>query len=101
MNLKKLLKKLWQWILDQTDIDEMIEAEVEEVKKEYKETKAKIKEVKEEVEHRVERVKEEVKDVVETAQKVKSQIDDIKGAVKGEKRRGRKPAAKKTKAPKK
>ena len=29
MNLKELLKKLWQWILDQTDIDEMIGAEVE------------------------------------------------------------------------
>jgi predicted nucleic acid-binding Zn-ribbon protein len=98
--MKDFLKKLWQWLLDQTDIDEMIEAEVEEVKKEYKETKAKIKEVKDEVEHRVERVKEEVKDVVETAQKVKSQIDDIKGAVKGEVRKGRKPSTKKPKVKK-
>ena len=98
MIVNDLLKKAWRWILNQTNLDETIQPGANELVKEYKETKAKLNEVKEEVKHRTKRVKEEVKDVINAAYKVKSQIDDIKAADKGQKRKGRKPAAKKPRA---
>ena len=87
--MKELLKKVWQWILDQTDWDEKIETEFKEVVDTYKDTKEKLEELKEGFEERVDRVKEEVSDVVETALEVKKQIDDVRGAIKGDKRKGR------------
>lgn len=69
--MKNQLKKLWNWILNLTTLDE------------------KIVELAEEVETRIDRVKEEVADVVQSAKEVKNQIADVKDAVKGKKRRGR------------
>jgi t-SNARE complex subunit (syntaxin) len=69
--MKNKLKKLWNWILNLTTLDE------------------KIVELAEEVETRIDRVKEEVADVVQSAKEVGKQIDDVKGAVKGQKRKGR------------
>lgn len=87
--MKELVKKIWKWVLDQTDWDEKIEAEFKEVVDTYQDTKEKLEDLKEGFEERVDRIKEEVEDVVETAREVKKQIDDIKGAVKGDKRKGR------------
>ncbi len=69
--MKNQLKKLWNWVLNRTTLDE------------------KVVELAEEVEARIDRVKEEVDDVVRSAKKVKNQIADVKDAVKGKKRRGR------------
>ena len=69
--MKNKLKKLWDWILNQTTLDE------------------KISEIVEEVGERIDRVKEEVADVVQSAKEVGNQISDVKDAVKGKKRRGR------------
>ena len=69
--MKNKLKKLWDWLLNQTTLDE------------------KISEIVEEVETRIDRVKEEVADVVKSAKEVGNQISDVKDAVKGKKRRGR------------
>jgi t-SNARE complex subunit (syntaxin) len=69
--MKNKLKKLWDWLLNQTTLDE------------------KISEIVEEVGERIDRVKEEVADVVQSAKEVGNQISDVKDAVKGKKRRGR------------
>ena len=69
--MKNKLKKLWDWLLNQTTLNE------------------KISEIVEEVETRIDRVKEEVADVVQSAKEVGNQISDVKDAVKGKKRRGR------------
>jgi t-SNARE complex subunit (syntaxin) len=69
--MKNKLKKLWDWLLNQTTLDE------------------KISEIVEEVGERIDRVKEEVNDVVQSAKEVGNQISDVKDAVKGKKRRGR------------
>ena len=98
MNIKELIKKIWQWILDQTDIDEKIESELKHVVKEYKETKQQIKEVKDEVQERVSRVREEVADVTKSFKEVANQVGDIKSAVVGKKRSGRPSANKVTKS---
>jgi hypothetical protein len=92
--MKELLKKLWQWVLDQTDIDEQIENEVKKVAKEYKETKSKINEVTGEVIRRYDRIKEEVDDVKKSASEFKKQISHIKEAAAGSNRKGRKAEAK-------
>ena len=44
----------------------------------------------EDAKHRAQRIKEEVGDVVEASKEVIAQIKDIKGAAKGETRKGRK-----------
>jgi hypothetical protein len=41
----KFLKKLWNWLLGQTTIDEQVEAKVAEVKKELTDVKAAVKNV--------------------------------------------------------
>lgn len=69
--MKNKLKKLWNWVLNRTTLDE------------------KVIELAEEVEARIDRVKEEVDDVVQSAKEVKNQIADVKDAAKGKKRRGR------------
>ena len=69
--MKNQLKKLWDWVLNRTTLDE------------------KIVELAEEVETRINRVREEVDDVVQSAKEVGNQISDVKDAVKGKKRRGR------------
>ena len=69
--MKNKLKKLWNWVLNRTTLDE------------------KIVELAEEVETRIDRVKEEVGDIIQSAKEVGKQIDDVKGAVKGQKRKGR------------
>jgi t-SNARE complex subunit (syntaxin) len=69
--MKNKLKKLWDWLLNQTTLDE------------------KISEIVEEVGERIDRVKEEVGDIIQSAKEVGKQIDDVKGAVKGQKRKGR------------
>ena len=71
-----MLKKIWNWLLGQTTIDEKI---IETVKV---------------VEARVERVKEETADLVEAVKEVKEQAIDVVEAVQGAPRKGRKPAAK-------
>jgi uncharacterized protein YoxC len=85
--IKELLKKLWQWILDQTTLDEKFQEVVDDVE-----------EATAEVKHRVKRVKEEVADVVEVAQSVKKQIKDVSTAVTGSERKGRKQSTKITKS---
>jgi nitrogen fixation-related uncharacterized protein len=44
----------------------------------------------EDVKHKAQRIKEEVGDVIEASKEVVAQIKDIKGAAKGETRKGRK-----------
>jgi methyl-accepting chemotaxis protein len=94
MIIKDFFKKAWQWLLDQTTLDEQIEAKANDIVTEYNETKAKIKQVRHEVGYRVTRVREEVDDVVAAVKNIKSQIADISDAAKGNKRRGRKPKQK-------
>lgn len=71
--IKEYLKQLWQWLLDQTEVDEKVEETIDEI------------------DRRVDRVKEEIADVKEAASEVVDQIDDVAKAVGGSKRRGRKP----------
>lgn len=86
--IKELLLKLWQWIKDQTELDEKIEEEVNEIVDQSKERFDKLKD---DFEERVDRVKEEVDDVVGAIKEVKNQVDDVTKAVGGSKRKGRKP----------
>jgi len=71
--MKKYLKSFWNWLKDLTTLDESA-AEL------YGEAKS-----------RVEEVKKELKDVKKAAKNVVNQSKDVVGAVKGNKKRGRKP----------
>ena len=68
--IKLLIKKYWNLLLSKTTVDE------------------KVIEVHKEVKRRAKAVKAEVKDVVK-------EVKDVKDAIKGKKRRGRKPQNKK------
>lgn len=59
----EFLKKLWNWLLGQTTVDEKIKAKVIEVKKEVAEVKSAVKEVKVAVKKAVKETKEVVKAV--------------------------------------
>jgi uncharacterized membrane-anchored protein YhcB (DUF1043 family) len=83
--LKKLILKLWNWLKDQTEIDEKIEEKVDDIKDDFDD-------VIEEVERRYNRVKEEFNDVKESATNVIKQVDDVAKAVGGSKRKGKKPS---------
>ena len=85
--IKELLKKLWQWVLDQTTLDEKFQEVVDDVEDVTTQAKA-----------YTTRVKEEVADVVEVAQSVKKQIKDIGSSVAGSERKGRKKSTKITKS---
>ena len=74
---------------DQDNIPDVLEDKAEEVKQE-------VKKVVKETKRRTRRVKEELKDVGEAVKEVANQAGDVVDAAKGKKRRGRKPAAKKT-----
>lgn len=89
--IKELLLKLWQWLKDQTELDEKIEEEVNEIVDQYNESKERFDKLKDDFEERVDRVKEEVVDVVGAIKEVKNQVDDVTKAVGGSKRKGRKP----------
>ena len=82
--LKKLILKLWNWLKNQTEIDEKIEEKVDDIKEDFDD-------VVEEVKRRYNRVKEEIDDVKESASEVIKQVDDVAKAVGGSKRKGRKP----------
>ena len=71
--MKKYLKSFWNWLKDLTTLDESA-AEL------YGEAKSRAKEV-----------KKEIKDVKKAAKNVVNQSKDVVGAVKGNKKRGRKP----------
>ena len=86
--IKELLLKLWQWLKDQTELDEKIEEKVDDIKEDFDD-------VVEEVERRYNRVKEEIEDVKESASEVIKQVDDVAKAVGGSKRKGRKPSTNK------
>lgn len=86
--IKELLLKLWQWLKDQTELDEKIEEKVDDIKEDFDD-------VVEEVERRYNRVKEEIDDVKESASEVIKQVDDVAKAVGGSKRKGRKPSTNK------
>ena len=86
--LKKLILKLWNWLKDQTEIDEKIEEKVDDIKEDFDD-------VVEEVKRRYNRVKEEIDDVKESTSEVIKQVDDVAKAVGGSKRKGRKPSTKK------
>jgi len=79
--IKKLLLKSWNWLKDQTTIDEKIEEKVDNITTEAK--------------RRYSRVKEEIKDVKKSASEVIKQADDVVKAAAGSKRKGRKPSTKK------
>ena len=81
--IKELLLKLWQWLKDQTELDEKIEEKVDDIKEDFDD-------VVEEVQRRYNRVKEEIDDVKESASEVIKQVDDVAKAVGGSKRKGRK-----------
>ena len=83
--IKDFLKQIWQWLKDQTEIDEKIEEKVDDIKDDFDD-------VIEEVERRYNRVKEEFNDVKESATNVIKQVDDVAKAVGGSKRKGRKPS---------
>ena len=74
MKIKNFFKRLWQWILNRTVIDEKINYLVEEV------------------DERIERISEEIDDVQDAVKEVANQATDVVDAAKGSKRRGRKPA---------
>ena len=76
--LKSYFKRLWNAILDSTDIDEKAEAAL-------KEAKARIAEM-----------KKELADVKHAAKNVVEQSKDVVGAAKGKRRKGRKPYKRKT-----
>lgn len=82
--IKEYLKKFWTWLLDQTQVDEKIEENVNDIKED-------IIKVADEVESRYGRVKEEIRDVKEAAAEVVNQIDDVAKAIGGSERKGRKP----------
>jgi len=71
--MKKYLKSFWNWLKDLTTLDESA-AEL------YGEAKSRAKEV-----------KKEIKDVKKAAKNVVNQSKDVVDAVKGKKKRGRKP----------
>ena len=79
--IKDFLKQIWQWLKDQTLVDEKIEEKVDNVV--------------EEVNRRYNRVKQEIKDVKESTSEVIKQVNDVKKAAAGSKRKGRKPSTKK------
>ena len=74
---------------DQDNIPDVVEDKAEEVKQE-------VKKVVKETKRRSRRVKQELNDVGEAVKEVANQAGDVVDAAKGKKRRGRKPAAKKT-----
>jgi len=71
--MKKYLKSFWNWLKNLTTLDERT-AEL------YGEAKSRAKEV-----------KKEIKDVKKAAKNVVNQSKDVVEAVKGKKKRGRKP----------
>jgi len=71
--MKKYLKSFWNWLKDLTTLDES-------AAKLYGEAKSRAKEV-----------KKEIKDVKKAAKNVVNQSKDVVDAVKGKKKRGRKP----------
>ena len=76
--LKSYFKRLWNALLDSTDIDEKAEAAL-------KEAKARIAEM-----------KKELADVKAAAKNVITQSKDVVDAAKGKRRKGRKPYKRKT-----
>ena len=83
--IKDFLKQIWQWLKNQTEIDEKIEEKVDDIKEDFDD-------VVEEVKRRYTRVKEEIDDVKESTSEVIKQVDDVAKAVGGSKRKGRKPS---------
>jgi hypothetical protein len=75
--IKKYLNRFWNWLKNQTEIDEHVEETVDEFTRRYK------------------RVKQEIADVKESASEVIKQVDDVVKAAKGSKRKGRKTSTKK------
>ena len=71
--MKKYLKNFWNWLKDLTTLDERT-AEL------YGEAKSRVKEV-----------KKELKDIKKATKNVVDQSKDVVDAVKGKKKRGRKP----------
>ena len=76
--IKSYFKRLWNALLDSTDIDEKAEAAL-------KEAKARIAEM-----------KKELADVKYAAKNVVEQSKDVVSAAKGKRRKGRKPYKRKT-----
>ena len=83
--IKDFLKQIWQWLKDQTEIDEKIEEKVDDIKEDFDD-------VVEQVKRRYNKVKEEIDDVKESTSEVIKQVDDVAKAVGGSKRKGRKPS---------
>jgi len=71
--MNKILKSFWNWLRSLTTVDE------------------KAIELYDEAKDRVEEVKKEIKDVKKAVKEVASQSKDVVSAVKGKKKRGRKP----------
>jgi len=71
--MKKILKDFWNWLKDLTTIDEQAVELYDEAK------------------YRAKAVKKEIKDVKKAAKNVANQSMDIVDALKGSKRRGKKP----------
>ena len=70
--MKKLIHKIWQWILDGTTLDEKVIATAKEAKR------------------RVKAAKTEIKDVAKAVKEVGKQVKDVGEALKGQARKGRK-----------
>ena len=71
--IKNYLKRLWNALLDSTDLDERAIAAIKEAKS------------------RVHEMKKELADVKKAAKNVAAQTKDVIDAAKGKKRRGKKP----------
>jgi len=71
--MKEYFKRLWKALLDSTDLDEKAEVALKEAKS------------------RISEMKKELADVKKAAKTVVEQSKDVVDAVKGKKRRGKKP----------
>jgi hypothetical protein len=79
--IKDFLKQIWQWLKDQTSVDEKVKETTDEFITRYNRVKQEVQDI-----------QYEFNDVKESATNVIKQVDDVAKAVGGSKRKGRKPS---------
>ena len=79
--IKDFLKQIWQWLKDQTSVDEKVKETTDEFITRYNRVKQEVQDI-----------QYEFNDVKESATNVIKQVDDVAKAVGGSKRKGKKPS---------